>query len=236
MNTSVTPLKIPDVSGHRKRLKTRFIESLLVSGESALPDLELLELLLFLSHPRGDVKPKAKNLLKEFKSFRGVIQAPREKLEKVDGIGDSTISILKIVQASSTRLAWQEMAQRPVFEHWKNVVDYCATTMGHLDVEQFRVLFLNTQNMLIRDEVMPTGTINQTAVFPREVIKRTLDLNAANIILAHNHPSGNTTPSQADFDITGQIEAAARPMDIMVLDHIIIGASGYYSFKENHKI
>lgn len=229
-------IKIPNVAGHRKRLKTRFFESLLATGESALPDLELLELLLFLSHPRGDVKPKAKALLKEFKSFRGVIQAPIEKLEKIDGIGESTITILKIIQAGNTRLAWQEMAKRPVFEHWKNVVDYCATTMGHLDIEQFRVLFLNTQNVLISDETQQTGTINQTAVFPREVIKRALDLNAANIILAHNHPSGNVTPSQADFDITRQIQAAARTMDIMVLDHIVIGSSDYYSFKEHNKL
>lgn len=218
--------------GHRQRLKDRFLGSLLPTGESSLPDYELLELVLFLSHPRGDVKPKAKMLLEHFKSFRGVLQAPREKLAELDGIGETTIAALKICQAGVVRLARQEILARPVFAHWQKVLDYCTATMGHLPIEQFRILFLNTQNALLADEVQQQGTVNQTPVYPREVVKRALALNAANLILVHNHPSGSLTPSQADRDLTHRIIQAAQTLDMHVLDHLIISPTGYYSFKE----
>lgn len=225
-----------DNLGHRQRLKNRFFNTLLPTGESSLPDYELLELFLFLSHPRGDVKPKAKMLLQHFKTFRGVIQAPKEKLQALDGIGESTIAVLKTCQAGVVRLARQEIIERPVFSHWHKVLDYCSTTMGHLAIEQFRVLFLNSQNALLADEVQQQGTLNQTPVYPREIMKRALALHAANMILVHNHPSGNVTPSQADRDLTRLIIQAAQTLDMRILDHLIISPTGYYSFKENQEI
>lgn len=213
--------------GHRARLRERFLGP----GGDALPDYELLELILFSAKPRGDVKPLAKRLLKQFGSFSSVIYADESALRGVDEVGDAVIAALKTVRVASQRLLKYEIADQPVIQSWSALLDYCKLAMGKSKVEEFRVLFLNHRHALIADEVMHKGTVNHTPVYPREVVKRALELGASAIILLHNHPSGDPTPSKADIDVTKQIIDAARTINVTVHDHVIITETGHYSFK-----
>ncbi len=217
----------PHYTGHRQRLRERFLKS----GADALADYELLEMILFSARPMGDVKPLAKKLLAEFGSFRKVIEADSAELARMDGVGDSVIGALKVVQAAAQRLLREEAGQRTVIQSWRALLDYCNLSMSHKKVEEFRILFLNNKNMLIADEVQQTGTVDHTPVYPREVVKRALELGASAIILCHNHPSGDPTPSKADIELTKQVIDVAATLGIKVHDHLIIGGHGHYSFK-----
>jgi DNA repair protein RadC len=217
----------PHYHGHRERLRARLLEA----GSAALADYELLELILFRAIPRRDVKPLAKRLLEKFGSFPEVIAAPRERLAEIGGLGDAAIGELKIVQAAAERLARDQAKGREVLSSWRALIDYCRTAMAFADKEQFRILFLDKRNKLIADERQQIGTVDHTPVYPREVIKRALELSATAIILVHNHPSGDPTPSQADIEMTQQIVAIASPLGIAVHDHIIIGKDGHASLR-----
>jgi len=217
----------PHYYGHRDRLRERFRGA----GSDALSDYELLELVLFRALPRRDVKPLAKNLITRFGSFAEVLSAPAERLAEVKGMGDAAITELKVVQAAAKRLARGEVQRRPVLSSWSNVLDYCRTAQAFADRAEFRVLFLDKRNQLIADEVQQVGTVDHTPVYPREVVKRALELSATAIILVHNHPSGDPTPSHADIQMTKQIVEVARPLGISVHDHIIVGKEGHASFK-----
>ncbi len=217
----------PHYYGHRERLRGRFREA----GTDALSDYELLELLLFRAQPRRDMKPIAKALLEKFGSFAEVIAAPEKRLAEVDGIGDASITELKIVQAAASRLLHGQLRKRPVLSSWSAVLDYCRTALAFADREQFRVLFLDKRNQLIADELQQVGTVDHTPVYPREVVKRALELSASAIILVHNHPSGDPTPSRADIQMTQQIIAVASPFGIAVHDHLIVGKDGHASLK-----
>jgi DNA repair protein RadC len=213
--------------GHRERLRQRFREG----GADALPDYELIELLLFRALPRRDVKPLAKALVKRFGSFAETISAPEARLKEIEGVGDAVITEFRLIQAAAQRLARGEVAQRTVLSSWSTVIDYCRAAMAFEQVEQFRVLFLDKKNALIADELQQRGTVDHTPVYPRELIKRALELSATAIILVHNHPSGDPTPSQADIAMTKQIIEIARPLGIEVHDHIIVGRAGHASLK-----
>jgi DNA repair protein RadC len=217
----------PQYLGHRARLRTRFLES----GGENLPDYELLEMILFSARPRGDVKPLAKRLLKQFGSFAKVIYATDHELRQVDEVGDAVISALKTIRISAQRLFKSEIGDQPVIQSWSALLDYCKLAMGKNTVEEFRVLFLNHRHALIADETMQRGTVNHTPVYPREIVKRALELGAAAIILLHNHPSGDPTPSKADIDITQKIIEATATVNVTVHDHVIITDGGHYSFK-----
>jgi DNA repair protein RadC len=217
----------PHYLGHRKRLRARFHGA----GPDALSDYELLEMVLFRSLPRGDVKPLAKTLLKKFGSFAEVMHAPETRLREVDGIGDATVTNLKLIAAAAHRIAKGELQQRTMLSSWTDVIDYCRTSMAFADKEQFRILFLDKRNQLISDEVQQTGTVDHTPVYPREVIKRALELSATAVILVHNHPSGDPTPSSADIQMTKAIIDIAAPLGISVHDHIIVGRDGHASLK-----
>jgi DNA repair protein RadC len=213
--------------GHRQRLRQRF----LAAGDAALSDYELLELILFRAIPIRDLKPLAKALLAEFGSFAEVISAPIERLKRVKGLGEAAITELKIVQAAAGRLARGQVKRREVLSSWGSVLDYCRTTMAFDDTEKFRVLFLDKKNQLIADEVQQRGTVDHTPVYPREVVKRALELAATAVILVHNHPSGDPAPSRADVQMTQAIVEVARPLGIAVHDHIIVGRDGHASLK-----
>ncbi len=217
----------PHYHGHRDRLRERFCEV----GGDAMPDYELLELVLFRSIPRRDIKPLAKELLRRFGGFAEVISAPRSRLAEIDGIGEATITDFKIVEASARRLAKGAVAKRPVLSSWSEVIAYCRTAMAFAEKEQFRLLFLDRRNALIADEVQQSGTVDHTPVYPREVVKRALELAATAVILVHNHPSGDPTPSGADIRMTREIVEIAKPLGIAVHDHIIVGREGHASLK-----
>jgi DNA repair protein RadC len=217
----------PDSHGHRARLRRR----LATGGGEALLDHELLECLLGLAIPRRDTKPLAYALLREFGGFAGAITADHEALARIGGMGETSIAALKIAQAAAVRLVKSEATARPVLANWQALLDYLRADMAHQPVERFRVLHLDTRNTLIRDELMSEGTIDQTAVYTRQVVKRALDIGAAAIILVHNHPSGDPAPSRADIEITKAIAAAGRPLGIGVHDHLIIGAKGHTSLR-----
>lgn len=212
---------------HRKRLRERFM----TGGATAMPDYELLELVLFRAIPRQDVKPLARALIDAFGDFNRVLSASAAQLKQMDGIGDAVIIELKVVEAAAHRLARAKVMQRHVVSSWDALLDYCHTTMAHRDTEQFRILFLDTKNVLIADEEQAKGTLDHVPVYPREVVKRALELNAASLILVHNHPSGDPTPSDADIDMTRQITTAAKALAITVHDHLIIGKSCELSFR-----
>jgi DNA repair protein RadC len=213
--------------GHRERLRERFLDG----GSAAVTDYELIELILFRALPRRDVKPLAKDLIARFGSFAEVVSAPPERLSEIKGLGDAAITELKVVEAAAHRLARGQVRNRPVLSSWSNVLDYCRTAMAFADKEQLRVLFLDKRNRLIADELQQQGTVDHTPVYPREVVKRALELSATAIILVHNHPSGDPTPSQADIAMTKEIVAVAQPLGISVHDHIIVGKDGHASFK-----
>jgi len=215
----------PHYLGHRARLRERFR-----AGADALPDYELIELLLFSAIPRRDVKPLAKALVTRFGSFAGTVSASREALREA-GLGDSAIDALKIVREAAVRLTRQEALNRPVLGSWQKVLDYCRAVLAHEAVERFHLLFLDRKNALIADEGQTRGTIDHTPVYPREVVKRALDLGASAIILVHNHPSGDPTPSRADIEMTREVAKAAAVLGVSVHDHIIIGRSGHASFR-----
>lgn len=212
---------------HRKRLRDRFMQG----GAAAVPDYELLELVLFRAIPRQDVKPLARKLIDTFGDFNRVVSASAKQLCQVEGIGDAVAVELKIVEAAAHRLARAKVMQRHVVSSWDALLDYCHTTMAHRETEQFRILFLDTKNVLIADEEQATGTLDHVPVYPREVVKRALELNAASLILVHNHPSGDPTPSPADIQMTHQIDAAAKALGVTVHDHLIIGKSCELSFR-----
>ncbi|MEP3234018.1 MAG: DNA repair protein RadC [Hyphomicrobiales bacterium] len=217
----------PHYSGHRDRLRDRFKES----GATALADYELLELILFRAIPRRDTKPIAKALLTRFGTVAEVLSAPIERLKEVEGIGQSVAVDLKIIQAAGQRLAKDQIMEQPILSSWTELIEYCHSAMAYEKKEQFRLLFLDKKNRLIADEVQQVGTIDHTPVYPREVVKRALELSATAVILLHNHPSGDPTPSQADILMTQKIIEAATPMGIAVHDHVIIGKSGHTSLK-----
>jgi len=215
------------IADHRKRLRARFMEG----GAAALPDYELLELVLFRAIPRQDVKPLARRLLDVFGDFNRVITAPPTRLAMVQGVGDAVIQELKIVEASAQRLMRARVMNRPVLASWDALLDYCHTAMAHRETEQFRVLFLDRKNVLIADEEQAKGTIDHVPVYPREVVKRALELNASALILVHNHPSGDPTPSDSDVVMTVKIQDAADVLGITLHDHLIIGKGCELSFR-----
>jgi len=217
----------PHFHGHRQRLRERFMNG----GGDALPDYELLELVIAQAIPRGDVKPLAKALIDRFGGFSEVIAAEPERLAEVTGVGPVLISQFKIVQEAAKRLARGRVLKRPVIGSWDALIDYCSIAMSHNPVEQVRVLYLDKKNVLIADEMQQKGTVDHTPIYPREVVKRALDLGATAMILVHNHPSGNPQPSKADIDMTRQIVTAARSLNIAIHDHVVIGKGQYASFK-----
>lgn len=217
----------PHYLGHRDRLRDRFTS---VGGE-ALQDYELLELLLFPLLPRRDTKPVSKALLERFGSFSEVLAAPPHLLEEIEGIGPKAITDLKVILATAQRFGKDKVTNRPVLDSWDALIGYCHNQMAFEDIEQFRILFLDKKNQLIADEVQQTGTIDHTPVYPREVIKRSLELSSTAIILVHNHPSGDPKPSRADINMTAAIRDAAKPLGIVLHDHVIIGKNGHASMK-----
>jgi DNA repair protein RadC len=217
----------PHYTDHRQRLRTRFLDG----GADAMPDYEMMELVLFAAIPRRDVKPLAKALLARFGGFAEAIAAPRERLMEVDGIGESVVIQLKIVEAAALRLSKTRLLGRPALTSWAALVDYCTAAMARASYESFRVLFLDRKNFLIADEVQTQGTVDHTPVYPREIVKRALELGASALILVHNHPSGDPTPSRADIDMTREVTEAAKALRIAVHDHVVVGRGGVASFK-----
>ena len=217
----------PHYHGHRARLRERFE----TAGADALADYELLELMLFRALPRRDVKPIAKALMARFGSFAEVLAARPERLVEVDGIGDAVAHDLKLVEAAARRLAKGAINQRQALSTWKEVLAYCRTAMAFAEQEQFRILFLDKRNALIADEVQGIGTVDHTPVYPREVIRRALEVGATALVLVHNHPSGDPSPSTADIKLTQDIIAIAKPMGIAVHDHLIVGRAGHASLR-----
>ena len=222
----------PDHAGHRQRLRQRFHQG----GSDALPDYELLELVLFRALPRRDTKALAKRLIARFGSFAEVVNAPEPRLKEVKDVGDAVVTELKLIRAAALRLMRAEIMEKPALSSWKQVLDYLRAAQSYEHREQFRVLFLDKKNSLIADEVQQEGTVDHTPVYVREVVKRALELSATAIVLVHNHPSGDPTPSRADIDMTKQIVAAAAAMGIAVHDHIIVGRQGHASLKSLHLI
>jgi DNA repair protein RadC len=217
----------PHYLDHRERVRQRFHE---LGGEN-FRDYELLELILFSAIPRVDTKPIAKALLHKFGSFAEVLAAPATRLMEVEGVGEKAAHHLKVVYAAAQRFLKEPVKQRRILDSWSSLIDYCRAAMGYESVEQFRVLFLDKRNQLIADEVQQSGTVDHTPVYPREVVKRALELSATAIILIHNHPSGDPTPSRADIQMTQSVIDIAKPLGITVHDHIIVGKQGHVSFK-----
>ncbi|RJL19312.1 RadC family protein [Paracoccus siganidrum] len=215
------------LADHRARLRERFMQG----GAAALPDYEMLELVLFRAIPRQDVKPLARRLIERFGDFNRVLSAHPARLAEVEGVGPAVVTELKIVEAAAQRLARARVLHRPVLSGWQVLLDYCHTSMAHRETEQFRVLYLDRKNVLIADEEQAQGTVDHVPVYPREIIRRALELNASALILVHNHPSGDPTPSDSDITMTARIAQAADSMGITVHDHLIIGKSRELSFR-----
>lgn len=227
---AVTPLtgRLPSyIADHRKRLRDRFTQG----GAQALPDYEMLELVLFRAIPRQDVKPLAHLLLETFGDFNRVISAPVPRLMMVKGVGEAIVLELKIVEAAAQRLMRARVMHKPVLSSWNALLDYCHTAMAHRETEQFRILYLDRKNLLIADEEQAKGTVDHVPVYPREVVKRALELNASALIMVHNHPSGDPTPSDADISMTLQVQEAAQVLGLTLHDHLIIGKSREVSFR-----
>ncbi|WP_292527789.1 DNA repair protein RadC [Methylocystis sp.] len=217
----------PHYHGHRQRLRDRFMDA----GEAALADYEMLELLLFRAIARRDVKPLAKALIARFGSYAETVAARPERLREVEGLNEAAIVEIKLVEAAAKRLARGALHKRPVLSSFMEVLDYCRTAMAFAEREEFRILFLDKRNALIADEVQGVGTIDHTPVYPREIVRRALELGSSALILAHNHPSGDPTPSAADIRMTKDIAAIAQPFGITVHDHLIVGRHGHSSFR-----
>jgi DNA repair protein RadC len=215
------------IRDHRARLRARFM----AGGPDAVPDYELLELVLFRAIPRQDVKPLARTLIERFGDFNRVISAPPARLADVAGVGEAVIVELKLIEAAAQRLARARVINRPVLSSWQALIDYCQTALAHRETEEFRVLYLDRKNVLIADEAQARGTVDHVPVYPREVVKRALEINASAIILVHNHPSGDPTPSGADIEMTLRIRDAAEVLGIVLHDHLIIGKSREVSLK-----
>ncbi len=216
------------VEGHRERLRQR----LLTAGPESLNDQDLLEMILFLALPRRDTKQIARNLLARFGSFANVVAAPVRELEEVEYVKDSAAAALKAVQAAALRLARAEIVSRPLLSDWAKLMDYLNVELARERVEQFRVLFLDTRNRLLADEAQARGTVNHTPVYPREVVKRALELQATALILVHNHPSGDPTPSRDDIAMTAEVRKAAAALNIVLHDHIVVGNGRWLSFRQ----
>ena len=216
-------------AGHRGRLRQR----LLASGKGELPDYEILEMVLFSSHPRGDVKPLAKELIKRFGSLAKVLNASSENLISVKGVNESAAAQFRAVQEAAERLLKGDVLEKPILQSWKALIDYCRASMGYLKKEQFRILFLDRKNMLISDELQEAGTVDQTPVYPREIVKRALQLEASSVIMVHNHPSGDLAPSKADVTVTKKVEVALGTVGVVLHDHVIVSSKGHYSFKSH---
>ncbi len=214
-------------SGHRQRLRER----LLTSGVDTLPDYELLEMTLFAAIPRGDAKPLAKRLLAQFGDFAEVISASPERLREVHGVGGAAVAAIKVVEGAAHRLCRASIMDKAVLSSWDRVLSYCQARLARAEREHFRILFLNKKNVLVADEEQQRGTIDHTPVYPREVVKRALELGAAAIIMVHNHPSGDPDPSKGDIAMTRELAEIARRLDIQVHDHIIVARNGHRSFK-----
>lgn len=221
------PQNKPHYEGHRQRLRERFR----TAGPGAIADYELVELILFGAKPRGDVKPLAKELLHRFKTFGAIVAASESELLKVKGMGESSVTAFKVILAGVQKLMLQNLEDRPLLTSWKEVVSYCQVTMGHLTVEHLRLLFLDRQHKLIADEVQQQGTLDHTPVYVREIIKRALELSASGLILVHNHPSGDPTPSRSDITVTKEIQETAERLGIHVHDHIIVTQGSYTSLR-----
>ncbi len=219
--------RAPSGAGHRERLRERFR----AGGAEAMPDYELLELVLFRAIPRRDTKDLAKRLIARFGSFAGVMAAPEARLREVKDAGEAVATELKIVRAAALRLLREDVIGRPAMESWAQVLDYLRAAQAFEHREQFRILFLDKKNRLLADEVQQEGTVDHTPVYVREVVKRALELSATAIILVHNHPSGDPTPSRADIEMTRNIVLAAKNLGIAVHDHVIVGREGHASLK-----
>jgi DNA repair protein RadC len=217
----------PHFYGHRARLRQRLI----AGGPEALPDYELLEVLLFAGNPRGDTKPLAKDLLQRFGSLAEVLSADTDDLMTVPGLGEAGVAALKSVREAALRLSRAELQARPILGSWDKLLEYCTATMAYGKVEEFHLLFLDRKNMLIAHERQQRGTVDHTPVYPREVVKRALDLGASALILVHNHPSGDPTPSKADVTMTRDIIKAAAPLGVTVHDHLVIGRGRHASLR-----
>ena len=213
--------------GHRERLRERILNG----GAQYLADYELLEMLLFAASPRGDTRPIARNLINEFGSLSGVLSANREKLVKIPGVGDAVIATIRVAERLGEKLLRSPIEKRNILSSWQALLEYCQGTMGNKEIEHFRIIFLNNRNHMIADEIQQTGTVNQAAVYPREVVKRALELGATSLILVHNHPSGDTSPSKADIRITEDINTAANALNISIHDHLIVSANEYTSLR-----
>jgi DNA repair protein RadC len=224
---NVLPFTGTGPEGHRQRLRERLLDR----GEAALDDYELLEMLLFFAIPKGDTKPLAKALMLRFGGFANVLAAPRQVLLATSGLGVHSVAALKLVQEASLRMIRAEIIEQPVLNRWDRLIEYLTAAMARESIEQFRVLFLDTKNRLIADEAQARGTVNHTPVYPREVVKRALDLHATALILVHNHPSGDPTPSRADIEMTGEVKRAALALGIALHDHIIVGKGRSLSFR-----
>lgn len=225
---AVVPARVPSyLRDHRKRLRSRFLDG----GADAMPDYELLEMLLFRAIPRQDVKPLARALLDTFGDLAAVVSAAPAALGRVEGVGDAVVVELKLAAAMAARLARARVLNRPVISSWNALLDYCHTTMSHREIEHFRVLFLDRKNALIADEEQGRGTVDHVPVYPREILRRALELNASAVILVHNHPSGDPTPSQADIAMTERIRTGCDALSITLHDHLIIGKSREASFR-----
>ncbi len=227
MSAAPLPKATDHNKGHRERLRARFRKA----GIDGLQDYELLELVLFRAIPRRDVKPLAKELIKKFGGFAEVIGTPVERLMEIPGISDKIATELKIIQAASIKLGQERVMNRPVISSWGDLLAYCRAAMADEKTEIFKILFLDRKNILIADEIQQRGTVDHTPVYPREVVKRALELGASALILVHNHPSGDPTPSRADIDMTNEIQTAARALNIRIHDHLIIGKDREASFK-----
>ncbi len=221
------PKQQPHYLGHRQRLRTRFMKA----GAEGLADYELLELVLFAAKPRSDVKPLAKLLLKTFGSFADVVSAEADRLGGVEGMGDASVAAIKTVQAAALRYLQDQIVDRPALSSWNAVLDYLQARIGRSAVEEFHIIYLDKKNIILADEVQQKGTVDHTPVYPREVVKRALELSASAVILVHNHPSGDPTPSRADIEMTKRVSKAAEAVGIAVHDHLIIGRGKHASLK-----
>lgn len=217
----------PYIKDHRQRLRARFM----AGGPDAMPDYELLELILFRAIPQRSVKPLAEALIEHFGDFNRVISAPEKRLLEFDGVGEAVVVELKVIEAAAQRMARAKVMRRQIVSSWDDLLTYCHTKMAHRETEQFRVLFLDNKNVLIADEAQGQGTVDHVPVYPREVAKRALELNASALILVHNHPSGDPTPSASDIDMTEQISRACEALGLTLHDHLIIGKSTELSFR-----
>jgi DNA repair protein RadC len=222
----------PHFLGHRERLREKFLEQ----GPDALADYEIIELLLTLARPRIDCKPIAKALLKQFGTLPALMAANPETMKSVEGVGDSTVIALKLVQAVAQRMLKREVLDKPVLDSWNQVLDYCHSVMAHEQTEQLRLFFLDGRNSLVADEMQSKGTVNHTPLYVREVVKRALELGASALIMAHNHPTGDPSPSRDDIALTREVRNALKAVGVSLHDHVIIGRKGHVSLRSMNVI